>query len=386
MRVAIFSAFDTVLNPYILLFKETLERQGLEVYLEREFNLKWLLSKGKSCDCIHLHWIKHSYSPPKNNDKSKFLKKLIEIRIVRIFLDFLCLIEFALTFLFGKLAGKTIVFTVHDLFKSGKQSLRGRMQVRMARYVVFLLSDSIHVHNHHSRKLIRAIYKRKSGISVIPHGNYIGYYPNQVSKTEARLRLGLPGDAFVYLFLGLLRPYKGLEDLFEAFETLEWPGARLLVAGQVFGVDNYESRLLDLTRSNSRIMLVPEFIPDEAIQLYMNACDVFVLPYKDITTSGAAALALSFGRPIIAPAITSFPEVITSEVGILYDTSQPNGLVSALQDAKTRSWSESKIFDYAHQFDWDKLGPQLAALYAKHDTLHNVTFLVKPQTNLSAKL
>jgi len=34
----------------------------------------------------------------------------------------------------------------------------------------------------------------------------------------------LPGDAFVYLFLGLLRPYKGLEDLFEAFETLEWPG------------------------------------------------------------------------------------------------------------------------------------------------------------------
>jgi len=54
MRVAIFSAFDTVLNPYILLFKETLERQGLEVHLEREFNLKWLLSKGKSCDCIHL--------------------------------------------------------------------------------------------------------------------------------------------------------------------------------------------------------------------------------------------------------------------------------------------------------------------------------------------
>jgi len=114
-------------------------------------------------------------------------------------------------------------------------------------------------------------------------------------------------------------------------------------------------------------MLVPEFIVDEAIQLYMNACDVFVLPYKDITTSGAAALALSFGRPIIAPAITSFPEVITSEVGILYDTSQPNGLVSALREARTRSWSESKIFDYAHQFDWDKLGPQFAALYTKHD-------------------
>ena len=367
MRVAIFSAFDTVLNPYILLFKETLERQGLEVYMEREFNLKWLLSKGKSCDCIHLHWIKHSYNPSRKNIRSYFFKRLIENRFVRALLDVICLINLSLALLLAKLTGKTIVFTVHDLFKFGKQSLRGRMQVWIARYVVFLLSDSVHVHNHHSRKLIRAIYKRKNGISVIPHGNYIGRYPNQVSKTEARLRLGLPGDAFVYLFLGLLRPYKGLEDLFEAFETVEWPGARLLVAGRVFGVDSYESRLLDLTRSNSKIMLVPEFIADEAIQLYMNACDVFVLPYKDITTSGAAALALSFGRPIIAPAITSFPEVITSEVGILYDTSQPNGLVSALRDAKTRSWSESKIFDYAHQFDWDKLGPQFAALYTKHD-------------------
>ena len=366
MRVTVFSAFDTVLNPYILLFKETLERQGLEVNMEREFNLKWLLSKGKSCDCIHLHWVKLSYNPSKNI-RSYFCKRLIKNRFVRALLDVVCLINLSLSLLLAKLTGKTIVFTVHDLFKSGKQSLRGRMQVWIARYVVFLLSDSIHVHNHHSRRLIRAIYKREDGISVIPHGNYIGCYPNQVSKTEARLRLGLPGDAFVYLFLGLLRPYKGLEDLFEAFETVEWPGARLLVAGRVFGVDSYESKLLDLTRSNSKIMLAPEFIADEAIQLYMNACDVFVLPYKDITTSGAAALALSFGRPIIAPAITSFPEVVTSDTGILYDTSQPNGLVSALRDAKTRSWSESKIFDYAHQFDWDKLGPQFVALYAKHD-------------------
>jgi len=206
MRVTIFSAFDTVLNPYILLFKETLERQGLEVHLEREFNLKWLLSKGKSCDCIHLHWIKYSYSPPKNNDKSKFLKKLIEIRIVRIFLDFLCLIEFALTFLFGKLAGKTIVFTVHDLFKSGKQSLRGRMQIWIARYVVFLLADSVHVHNHHSRKLIRAIYKRKNGISVIPHGNYIGYYPNHVSKNRSASPVGVAWRRFCLSIYGSASP------------------------------------------------------------------------------------------------------------------------------------------------------------------------------------
>lgn len=366
MRITIFSAFDTALNPYILLFKKALEGQGLTVRFERNFNLLWLLFRGKSCDCIHLHWIKHYYSPPKKNDKSKIFKKLIKIRIVRIFLDLLCLIEFALTCLFGKLAGKIIVFTVHDLYNFGTQSLRWKLQMEIARNIVFRFSNSIHVHNNHTRKLIETRYKRKSGIFVVPHGNYIGYYVNNVSRSEARRKLGLPADSFVYLFLGLLRPYKGLEDLFAAFQKLEGPKARLLVAGRVFGATRYESELKKLSRIDPRINLVPEFIANESIQVYLKACDVFVLPYKDITTSGAAFLALSFGRPIIAPAITSFPEVVTPESGILYNASEPNGLISALQEARTRSWSESKIFDYVHQFDWNRLGTDLSACYEKN--------------------
>jgi glycosyltransferase involved in cell wall biosynthesis len=290
---------------------------------------------------------------------------MIEFRLVQIFLDFLCLIKFAIAFMLARLAGKIIVFTVHDLHDFGKKSLRMKFQLEMARNIVFRFANSIHVHNNFTRRLIVTRYKRESGISVIPHGNYIDYYPNHVSKSEARHHLGLPHNAVVYLFLGLLRPYKGLENLFEAFKKLEYSEARLLVVGRIFGIKNYEPKLRHLSQSDPRIKLVPEFIHDESVQVYLNACDFFVLPYKDITTSGAAALALSFGRPIIAPGITSFPEVVTMESGVLYDASEPNGLFSALQEARTRSWSESIIFDYAHQFDWDKLGPHLSALYEK---------------------
>ena len=135
-----------------------------------------------------------------------------------------------------------------------------------------------------------------------------------------------------------------------------------MIVGRVSSA-SYKEMMLSLSQGNPAIRLVPEFVPDEAIQLYMNACDACVLPYRNMTTSGAALLALSFGRPIIAPAIASLPELITPETGILYDPSQPDALVSALQKAKQQSWSEAEIFDYAHQFDWDKLGPQLAALY-----------------------
>ena len=126
-------------------------------------------------------------------------------------------------------------------------------------------------------------------------------------------------------------------------------------------------KLKNLSRTDSRIKVEPEFIPDEAVQIYLNACDFFVLPYKDITTSGAAALALSFGKPIIAPSIASFPEVVVPEAGILYDPSQPDALLSALKNARNRPFSESKIFHYAHQFDWNKIETKLADLYRKHE-------------------
>jgi beta-1,4-mannosyltransferase len=365
MGVTIFSAFNTILNPYILLFKEALENQGIKVQFERNFNLKWLLSRGKSCDCIHLHWLNPFHTPQKRNGGSQLYNKLMDNRLVKAFLDFLTLIDFMIAFLIAKLAGKIIVFTVHDLYDFGKKSLRIKFQIEIARIIIFGFANSIHAHNNYTRELIERRYKRKQGIFIIPHGNYIGYYPNEISQKEARKRLGLSGKAFVYLFLGLLRPYKGLEDLFDAFKKLEQPEVRLLVAGRVFGIDGYESKLRESSKTDCRINLIPEFIPDETIQVYLKASNFFVLPYKDITTSGAVALAFSFGRPVIAPSIASFPDVVTPASGILYDPSQPNALVSALQEARTFSYLESDIFNYADEFSWNKLGSELASLYKK---------------------
>ena len=365
MRVTIFADVDTNLNPYILLFKKALERQGLTVSLERRLNLSWLLSKGKTCDAIHIQWISQAYTPIIPDINIRIIKRLIDTRFVKAFLQTIRMIHFSLVLLLARFQGKIIAYTVHDLDVLHKQSIRGIILIRMAHFIVFYLSHSIHVHNQYSRDLIRTRYKRNKRVFVIPHGNYIGFYPNKINKSEARRKLDLPEDSFVYLFLGLIRPYKGLEDLFTAFKRLESLNVQLLVVGQVFGDNSYEAQIKRICREDSRIHLIPEFIPDETLQLYMNACDIFVLPYKHITTSGAAVLALSFGRPIICPAITSFIEIVSHESGILYNASKPNGLDSALVEAQERSWAEARILDYAQHFDWDKLGPQLTGLYKK---------------------
>ncbi len=360
MRVTLFGYLN--FNPYLFLYKKALERQGFIVHLKRKFGLKWLVTKGKSCDAIHLHWIETAYRPPIWSARFGLFSKLINHPYAKPLRSNLRLANFFAALLLAKLQGKTIVYTVHNLSSHDvNESWSFVIRRRIAHHIVLSLSDHIHAHNHYTRKTLKSVYNRKFGVIVVPLGNYISYYPNQTSRLEARRQLNLPADAFVYLFMGRIRPYKGVEELIDAFKKLKLSKDQLLIVGRV--PDDYQERIASLSRNNPAIKLVPEFVPDEAVQLYMNACDICVLPYKNITTSSAAVLALSFGRPVIAPALTSFPELITPETGILYDPTEPNALVSALQQARQQSWSESKIFDYVRQFDWDKLGSQLANLY-----------------------
>ena len=72
----------------------------------------------------------------------------------------------------------------------------------------------------------------------------------------------------------------------------------------------------------------------EEIQYYMNACDICVLPYRHVTTSGAAILAFSFARPIIAPRAGDFSQLVGETRGVLYqDVGDETGRTQALQAA-----------------------------------------------------
>jgi len=359
MKVTLFSPYNT--QPYIWLYKEALEGQGLVVDLEPEFNLKWLLTKGKSCQAIHLHWIDRVYIPSDVNIRPGLVRKLVNNLLLKSLQGTLRLAGFSAALFLAKLQGKIIVYTIHEFEKHHSEARPFVILRRIAHKVIFSLANQIHANNHYARNILETVYKRENGVQVIPIGNYLGRYLNDISPLEARRQLGLPEGAFVYLFLGWIRPYKGVEDLITAFEKLDLPDARLLIVGQV-SKSIYQT-MKNLVQDKPAIKLIPEFVPDEALQLYMNACNVCVLPYKYITSSSAVMLAWTFGRPVITPDLACFPELVTSETGVLYDPDQPDGLVLALQQAREQSWPEASILEYVRQFDWDKLGPRLATLY-----------------------
>ena len=157
--------------------------------------------------------------------------------------------------------GKKTAFTVHDLYHFGHQSIRKAISLKIARYIIFIFTDVIHVHNQHTRQLIEKKFKRKKNVYVIPHGNYIGCYPNNISKESARDQLGLSKDAFVFLFLGLLQPYKGIEDLIDAFKASRQSRWRLVIAGREFGKGTYLPSIVNRCGNDKRIKLIPELFP-----------------------------------------------------------------------------------------------------------------------------
>lgn len=153
------------------------------------------------------------------------------------------------------------------------------------------------------------------------------------------MQLGLEGAKTVYLFMGHIKPYKGVEDFIESFKAIREDGVRLLVVGQPLDEET-GSRIRAAAAGDQRIDLALHYIPDDSVQLYMNAADVVVFPLRKMHTSGSILLMMSFAKPVIAPAIASVPEYVGQDAGILFDPVDPDGLRKALVMARGQPLEE----------------------------------------------
>jgi len=94
--------------------------------------------------------------------------------------------------------------------------------------------------------------------------------------------------------------------LLEAFKQLHHDEVQLVIAGKIWN-DRLAEQIRQKTEGHNNIKFVPGFVPRRPNQVYMNACDVAVFPYRDVLTSGAVILAMSFGR-CIAPRMSAASE------------------------------------------------------------------------------
>ncbi len=339
-------------NPYQKQLANGLRQANIEVsgLSYRSFFLVDIL-KLPTPTVLHLHWL-HSFLV-----RTSYLKSLLSSTL------------FVSQLLLLKMLGVKIVWTVHNLKNHDNQYLRLE---RFFTVLVARLCDAIIVHGIS----VKASLQKALGlpddqkIQAIPHGNYINCYRNTLSAEAAREQLNLSDKGPVCLFLGLIRPYKGVVELMDAFKISrqQHTDAQLLIVGKIWLQDPaFHTLIEEKAIASTSVTLVSKFIPDDQLQLYFNACDVVIFPYTDILTSGAVLLAMSFKKACVAPRLGCMQDTLDERGAFLYDPGSSGGLVDALQramDDLTGLKAKGEYnFQLAQQFGWDRVGEMTAAVY-----------------------
>jgi len=303
-------------NAYWVILAEGLQNNGFELVQNTppSFDLGWLFRNRSRIGILHLHFIQAFY---KSTHPLKVIIKLL---------------GFGINMFLAKLLGYKTIFTLHNL--EATYPIEPPYLDYIGHFISANLSDRVIVYCEESKKLLKEKYWRKKNVWKVEHPALTAYYPNTITRENARLMTDVGENTFVFLFFGGIRPNKGVELLIRAFKELPDSDIRLLIAGKAFPPASYIEELRNSVSQDPRIILQLEYIPDERIQVYMNCADVVILPFAKILTSGTAHLAMSFGKPVIVPRTGCLPEMVESGAGWLFDPGDTSSLIEVMSNSR----------------------------------------------------
>ncbi len=237
-----------------------------------------------------------------------------------------------------------------------------RRQVRSARRA-FGAMDAVVAHSEHGAARLREEVGLDPGrVRVIPHGafDYLTRLPEE-KPLPAELE-GAEGP--VILFFGLLRPYKGIENLLAAFRGIA--GAELWIVGNP-RMEVAPLRAL-AAQAGGRVRFVTRFVADAEIPAIFRAADVLALPYLDAEHSGVLYTGLAFGKPMVISAVGGFPEVAATGAGRLVAPGDVAELRAALEELVGSAAARAELGDAARRaaagpFSWERAASLTLDLY-----------------------
>ncbi|MDO8211355.1 glycosyltransferase family 4 protein [Conexibacter sp. CPCC 206217] len=281
--------------------------------------------------------------------------------------------------------GRPLVLTAHDVLprepRPGQLDAQRRLYERV---------DAVVVHSEHGAARLRdELRVDPAKVHVIPHGAFTHFVPGPppaaapaagaasgaepavASTTRESVAAparplppelaAVPRERPVVLMFGLLRPYKGLDVLLEAWRGIE--DAELWVVGLP---------KLDLAPLRAvappNVRFVSRFVADDEIAAFFQRADLVVLPYREIDQSGVLFTALGFGTPLLLSAVGGFPEVAATGAAELVPPGDPAALHTALVRLLADPAARARLAAAARtaaagQYSWDAIGQQTLSVY-----------------------
>lgn len=338
--ISILMIDSTVGNEYSVLLSNEINNQSLDlIYITTEdrkmgkdvkYSVKrWMPSKNPSINKMNKVFKYFSYF-------AKVVYLVFSIKKVAIHFQFFRSRLDLLLFLFLCFSKQKVILTAHNILPHETKKIDIILYKAIYKY-----SSRIIVHSNYMKtKLLNHFKVSQNKISVVPHGDFDFYLTGkELNRSYAREIFKLNEHDKVILFFGVIRKYKGLEILLDAFDTIstDFSNLKLIIAGNPFSeeIKNiYTNRIINL-KEKERVIAHLRFIPSEDVWKYFMASDVIILPYTDIDHSGIVHLAYSFNKPIIATRVGDFEEIIENgKCGILLEKN----------DAQTLAYNIGNIF------------------------------------------
>lgn len=341
MKILASPAFSNkTVNPYNWLLYKEIQRLGHEVCEGAcvSFGDLW------SIDVWHVHWPEGALG-----DKNR----MMAVRGVGLMLA---------KALVCKLLRIRIVWTAHNL----RPHERNWPVLEKAFYSIFpRLVDGLVFLSESTRRdgLARLPFVPPGKTWVIPHGHYKDVYRCDVSREKAKVILDIPVAGRLFLFFGMIRPYKNVPCLLRAFAETSCNDATLAIVGGVSGHGELAAEIEGLANKDKRVRTDLRFLDPDELACWITASDVVVLPYSDIANSGSALLALSLARPVLAPNKGSMPELqrVVGDEWIMLFAGDVNA--SIVHQGAVWASARRSAAPTMDAFNWDRIAGLTTEIY-----------------------
>jgi glycosyltransferase involved in cell wall biosynthesis len=257
-------------------------------------------------------------------------------------------------------AGRPRVLTAHGVLRSEGWNRR----LRTLRRVLDRM-DAVVALSEFGRERLAETGIDPARVRMIPHGAF-DYLTRQPDEDPLPPEFAAVTDPVILCF-GLIRPYKGVDVLLEAFRSVT--DAELWIVGRPLGV-SLDALREAAARAPGQVRFVPRFVSDRELPAYFRRADVVALPHRDAEQSGVLFAALAFGKSIVMSDVGGFAEVAATGAGTLVPPGDPDALAAQLQElidapAERERLAQAAAAAASGPYSWEVVARQTMELYSE---------------------
>jgi glycosyltransferase involved in cell wall biosynthesis len=250
------------------------------------------------------------------------------------------------------------VLTAHDILPREPRPLQVRAQQRL-----YAAVDAVIVHSQFGRdRLVGQLGVDPAKVRVVHHGAFDYLARLQPGELPVELR---GTDRPVVMFFGLLRPYKGVDVLLDAWRSVNADAELWIVGRPRMAIDRLAAAAPSTVRWATR------FVPDAELAACFRRADIVVLPYLSTDRfdfSGVLATALAFAKPVAVSDVGGFREVAELGAARLLTPGDPGTLAAALTELLADPGERERLSTAARAaaagpYSWDEAAERTLALY-----------------------